>query len=339
MSRVAPWAAALILIAAGVVIGLQGRSAEKDSAQPGLSADEEKRCRELLADRGQAWWKGHRLPMPASVQIVYKPADQMGSFDQPPVACPVMPVEVARGLLKGISLPADHPLANRPVRLVDMRLRSRHLVEHIPGSVSVPFNRMQEGLKSGALAGLDRRTIVLLYGDVYPHYDATAPFRVENFEAYYALEGGLKAWKARGYPVESNTAVAEYLKSLESERVVGNDPPSSDPADIGPAALKALLDQGLQPLIVFVGDEATYRVGHLPGAIRVTQGQVKERFEKEPRDRMIVVYCGCCEGSAKGLSGIAVESLRAMGFTRLFHLFGHLKGWKDQGYPLERSEN
>ena len=232
-------------------------------------------------------------------------------------------------------MPADHPFQGRPVRLIDMRLRSLHLKEHIPDSLNVPYNRMAEAFSSGALKGVDPRTIVILYGEVYPHFDATAHFRVEKFEAYYCLEGGLEAWKDKGYPVTANPAVAEYLGALEGEKVVGGQNASSDPADVGPAALKALLDQGVDPLVIFVGDRATFNVGRLPKAERVTLEELNARFEKEPKDRLIAVYCGCCEGSAKGLSGIAVERLRQMKFTRLLHLSGHLKAWKDAGYPIE----
>jgi rhodanese-related sulfurtransferase len=216
-----------------------------------------------------------------------------------------------------------------------MRLRSRHLVEHIPGSVNVPWSRMADALKSGALRGTDPGTVVILYGEVYPHFDATAPFRVEGFDAYYCLEGGLNAWKAKGYPVDTSAPVADYLRALEDEKVAATGPESLDPANIGPAALKSLLDQGVDLLIVFVGDELTYKAGHIRGAVRVPPDQILARFEKEPRDRLIAVYCGCCVGSAQGLSGMAVQQLRRMKFTRLLHLDGHLKAWRDQGYALD----
>lgn len=340
MARIAPWAAALLLIAAGLAIGLKGRLGKKPD-QPGVRLEDksgtsdEDRVNELLADRTRPWWQGHKLPMPSRTQLNYVAPDKMGSFNDPPIACPVMPLELARSLAKGRGIPDDHPLGGRPVRLIDMRLRSLHLLEHIPDSVNVPYNRMAESLKSGDLAKLDLRTVVIVYGDVYPHFDATAPFRVGRFEAYYCLEGGLAAWKARGYPVASNGPLAEYLDALNSEKVVGSAPGAPDPADIGPAALKTLLDLNVKPLVVFVGDEATFNAGHIPGAIRVTLDDLPARFEKEPTDRLIAVYCGCCEGSAKGLSGIAVEKLRQMKFTRLLHLSGHLKAWKDQGYPLD----
>lgn len=335
MGRIVAWAAVAAVIVAAVAIALQGKP-RPSSDNAAFSEADEKRAAELLSDRARPWWQGHKLAMPALHQVNYLPPDKMGSFAEPPAGCPAMPVELARSLLLGrAKLPSDHPFAGRPVLLVDMRIRSRHLVEHIPDGVNVPYDRMAEALKTGALKGTDPRTVVILYGDLYPHFDATAPFRVEKFEAYYCLEGGMTAWKAKGYPVASNASVSEYLRTLESEKVVGAGAAPPDPADIGPAALKALLDKGLEATIVFVGDERTFAAGRIPGAIRVAQDQVTARFEKEPRDRLIVVYCGCCEGSTKGLSGIAVDDLRKMKFTRLLHLSGHLKAWKDQGYPLD----
>ncbi len=333
MGRKEILAVVAVLVGAGVVIGIRAGGGKIGGPPP--DRIDEARVAELLADRSRPWWQGHKLPMPRSSTLTYTVPEKMGAFPEPPVACPVMPVELARSLSLGrAKLPADHPFQGRPVRLVDMRLRSLHLVEHIPDSVNVSWSRIAASLKSGELRGMDPRTVVILYGDVYPHFDATAPFRVEGFEAYYCLEGGLAAWKAKGFPVVSNVPVADYLRALEMEKVVGFQAASSDPADIGPAALKSLLDQGIDPLIVFVGDEATFRAGHLPNATRVTLDQLPARFEKEPKDRLILVYCGCCEGSAKGLSGIAVEDLRKMKFTRLLHLRGHLKAWKDQGYPV-----
>jgi rhodanese-related sulfurtransferase len=335
MTRIFGWLAVALLAGAALVMALRNRGTTSDIGVPPPAAADAARATEILADKSRPWWKGHKLDLPTPVTIVYAPPEKMGDFAEPPLGCPVMPVEVARHLLAGGKLDGGHPFAGRPVRLIDMRLRSRHLVEHIPGSLNIPLDRMNEALSKGELAGTDPKTLVIIYGDRFPHFNATLPFRFSGFEAYYSLEGGLSAWKSKGYPVTASAPVAEYLKALDSERVVGNEPAPADPADIGPSALKSLLDQGMKPLIVFVGDETTYKAGHLPGAIRVSLEDLKGRFEKEPKDRLIAVYCGCCEGSAKGLSGQAVEQLRRSGFKNLLHLNGHLKAWRDQGYPLE----
>lgn len=334
MSRIVLWIAVAALICVGAWVGLKGKPST--SGEVPWSAADEERVAALLADKTRPWWQGHKIPMPAMHQLLFRSPDKMGTFAEPPAGCPVMPVELARSLAVGKSkLPPDHPFSGRPVRLVDMRLRSLHLVEHIPDSLNVPYDKMAASLNQGELRGADPKTVVILYGEVYPHFDATAPFRVAGFDAFYCLEGGLAAWKAKGYPVSTNASVSEYLRALDSEKVVGIEASPPDPADIGPAALKALLDQGLEATIVFVGDERTFAAGHIAGAIRVAQDQVTAHFEKEPRDRLIVVYCGCCEGSAKGLSGIAVNDLRKLKFTRLLHLAGHLKAWKDEGYPVD----
>jgi len=334
MARKALWAAAAVLIGGAVLIGVAAGTGLIGGSTPAPFDDP--RVAELLADHSRPWWQGHKLPMPREVRIVYAAPEKMGAFAEPPVACPVIPPELARALASGrATLPPGHPFQGRPVRLIDMRLRSRHLVAHIPESVNVPWSRMAAALKSGELRGADPRTVVILYGEVYPHFDATAPFRVEGFDAYYCLEGGLDAWKAKGYPVASSAPVADFLRALEEEKVAVTAPESLEPANVGPAALKALIDQGVDLTIVFVGDELTYKAGHIRGAIRVPSDEIQARFEKEPRDRLIAVYCGCCLGSAQGLSGIAVQQLRRMKFARLLHLDGHLKAWKDQGFPLD----
>ncbi|HEU4334722.1 MAG TPA: rhodanese-like domain-containing protein, partial [Candidatus Eisenbacteria bacterium] len=201
MGRVLAIVAVAVVIAGGLAIALRHKP-QIDSNDPPFSAADESRAAELLADKSRIWWQGHKLPMPAKHTLVFRAPDKMGTFPDPPAGCPVMPVEVARALAAGRArMSGDHPFRGRPVQLIDMRLRSLHLKEHISDSLNVPYNRMAEALKAGALKGLDPRTIVVLYGEVYPHFDATAVFRVEKFEAYYCLEGGLEAWKAKGYPV------------------------------------------------------------------------------------------------------------------------------------------
>ncbi|HTF56849.1 MAG TPA: rhodanese-like domain-containing protein [Planctomycetota bacterium] len=291
----------------------------------------------LLEDRTRPWFQKHEVPTPRIMNTPYAPFEAMGAFADPPVKTPVMPVDLAYHLAMGKkTVPAGHPFQGRPAMLFDMRLKSRHLMESIQGGGHTMWRELPAALKDGALKDLARNTIVILYGEVYPHFEAPFHFRAAGFDAVYCLEGGLKLWKERDFPVESSSSIAEFYRQLESERPIGPAPQAQvEPENIGPVALKNALDLGLKPMIVFVGDAATYAAGHLPGAVRVPQAEVQQRFETEDRDRVIVVYCGCCEGITKGLSGIAVSILRQMGFKRLFHLEGHLKGWREQNLPLE----
>ncbi|HKR55555.1 MAG TPA: rhodanese-like domain-containing protein, partial [Gemmatimonadales bacterium] len=226
---------------------------------------------------------------------------------------------------------------------VDMRIRSLHMLEHLPGSVNLTMSTLPGALKNGPARDFKKNELIIIYGDLYPHFDAPHAFRAAGFDAVYCLEGGMKLWKERGYPVETRPDFAEFGQVLESEKPVAHPGDSStvvDPENIGPMALKTAMDLGLKPMIIFVGDEATYRSGHIPGAIRIAQPDILKRFESESEDRnrLIVLYCGCCEGIAKGLSGTALFQLKGIGYKRLLNLEGHLKAWKDAGLPLVKED-
>ena len=66
-----------------------------------------------------------------------------------------------------------------------------------------------------------------------------------------------------------------------------------DIATIERDALEALLDQGRPPLLVEVLAEPQYRAGHLPGAVNLPLGQLRERAPEllPDKEAEIVVYC------------------------------------------------
>lgn len=70
----------------------------------------------------------------------------------------------------------------------------------------------------------------------------------------------------------------------------------------------------------------------LPGALRISPDELKQRREIIPSDRDIVLYCTCPseETSAK----VALD-LRRLGIRRVRPLRGGLQGWKDAGYPVD----
>jgi rhodanese-related sulfurtransferase len=310
--------------------------------QEGGVTFDESAIRPLLDDRTRPWFQGHKVPTPNVIHLAYVQATAMGAFTDPPAKFPVMPVPLARHLTAGTkTVPAGHPFHGRPALLFDMRLRSLHLLEHIPGSSQTAWRDLNDALTTGPLKDMDRKTVVILYGERYPHFDAPNSFRSRGFDAVYCLEGGLKAWKEKGLPVVSNASAGEYARQLESEHT-GTEKTGEvhqSPENIAPLALMSMMDLGIKPLIVFVGDHPTYIGGHLPGATRVTLEEFPQRFEGEDRNRPILVYCGCCTGMSKGFSGMAIDRLKIMGFKKLFHLEGHLAGWKELGLPLVIGED
>jgi len=117
---------------------------------------------------------------------------------------------------------------------------------------------------------------------------------------------------------------------------------------IQPADLAArLAAKGTPPVILHVGPNVLYRSKHIPGTIYAgfaarPEGleALKTAAQNLPRDREIVISCGCCPWSHCPNVKPAFELLKQMGFTRVKAMFietNFAKDWVDKGYPVESS--
>ena len=106
-----------------------------------------------------------------------------------------------------------------------------------------------------------------------------------------------------------------------------------------PAELKNMLEVAelrgnIPPFIVDLRHPLDYlpdpRV--LPGAVRISPGDIAARSEIIPRDRDVILYCTC--PSEETSARVAKQLLRA-GVHRVRPLRGGFEGWRDAGYPLE----
>jgi 3-mercaptopyruvate sulfurtransferase SseA len=99
------------------------------------------------------------------------------------------------------------------------------------------------------------------------------------------------------------------------------------------------------PAIIHVGPNLLYRGKHIPGAIYAGPASkeagldaLKVAVDKLPRDRAIVVYCGCCPWVNCPNVKPAVEFLQRMGFAHVKAMYvesNFAKDWIDKGYPVE----
>jgi thiosulfate/3-mercaptopyruvate sulfurtransferase len=114
---------------------------------------------------------------------------------------------------------------------------------------------------------------------------------------------------------------------------------------IQPQELAAQLQKGGRPTLIHVGFNVLYRNKRIPksiyaGPASTPQGlaALKAAAGAIPRDRDVVVYCGCCPWDACPNMRPAVELLKQMGFTRVKALYiptSMAKDWFDRGYPAE----
>ncbi len=54
--------------------------------------------------------------------------------------------------------------------------------------------------------------------------------------------------------------------------------------------LKSILDDGQDVVVVDVRSAGSYAKGHIPGAISIPSGEIRERHEELPKSKTIIFY-------------------------------------------------
>lgn len=101
-----------------------------------------------------------------------------------------------------------------------------------------------------------------------------------------------------------------------------------------------------RPIVLHVGFQVLYNGAHVPGAIYAGPASTAAGLEKLrqaaariPRDREVVIYCGCCPMTKCPNIHPAYDALSKMGFRRLRVLnlpddFAH--DWAEKGLPIHK---
>ena len=99
------------------------------------------------------------------------------------------------------------------------------------------------------------------------------------------------------------------------------------------------------PLLLHVGFKPLYRAGAIPGSRYVGPGQrpdgiasLKRAVKSLPKDRGIVLYCGCCPWDHCPNMRPAFKTMHELGFTnvRALYVTKNLDtDWVDKGFPIE----
>jgi len=139
------------------------------------------------------------------------------------------------------------------------------------------------------------------------------------------------------------------LLLLGSAAFAGQPESWSESDLIQPAQLAARLKEpgGTQPLLIEVSFPVLYRARRIPGALfagPTARPQGLELLRKavagQPKDREIVLYCGCCPFEKCPNVRPAFHTLRELGFRRVKVLFistNLVKDWIEKGYPITRA--
>jgi rhodanese-related sulfurtransferase len=104
--------------------------------------------------------------------------------------------------------------------------------------------------------------------------------------------------------------------------------------EMTPKQLKALLDTEKKVIVMDVREENQRAEGEIyaPSTMAITRGNLELEVLNEIKDKnaVIVTYC---RGGSRG--ALAAQTLRKLGFVNATTLKGGLKGWAQEGYPIE----
>jgi rhodanese-related sulfurtransferase len=103
-----------------------------------------------------------------------------------------------------------------------------------------------------------------------------------------------------------------------------------------------------KPLLIQVGSHVLYSQAHIPGSEYIGPASdpaglqhLRSRVESLPRNKFIVIYCGCCPWTHCPNMKPADDALHAMGFTNVKSLYianNFGTDWVDKGYPVAKGD-
>ena len=119
---------------------------------------------------------------------------------------------------------------------------------------------------------------------------------------------------------------------------------------IQPEALVQLLKAGEneKPLILQVGSRVMFSQAHIPGSDYAGPGSqapgiqsLENTVSAVPKDKQIVLYCGCCPWNRCPNVGPAYKRLHDLGFTNVKVLYianNFGDDWVNKGYPAVKGK-
>jgi rhodanese-related sulfurtransferase len=101
---------------------------------------------------------------------------------------------------------------------------------------------------------------------------------------------------------------------------------------------------GDKPLVLQVGSRVLFEQAHIPGSEYVGPAtsdaglqSIRKRVESLPKNKFIVLYCGCCPWSHCPNVKPAFDAMTKHGFTNVKVLYianNFGADWVDKGYPV-----
>lgn len=183
--------------------------------------------------------------------------------------------------------------------LIDLRSKDKAEKEHIKGAVNFPVGddlaatakklskalpSMEDPLHTGRPMKEVRKSRIIYYADNPEIAEQIHRIMRANYwENAYILNGGIKAWKAKGYPVESGPLTTKIL--YKGTTALPGSMPLSKFEEI---ALATPADT----VILDVRSPSEWAsTGIVPGSMTIPIDTMHRRYTEVPKDKKIIVFC------------------------------------------------
>ena len=187
--------------------------------------------------------------------------------------------------------------------IVDVREPAEFALGHPQGALSLPFSR--KGLEERLGILLQPGTpVILITEDPGQAEAALSQLRGGTFPALYVVEGSIDTWYENDLPMEilPEVSVHEISRAVPGGNVV----------------------------VLDVREPVEWEMGHVPGAILISLGALRERIQELPVGIGIAVIC-----EAGVRSSSAASILQAEGFTEVSNVSEGTRGYRKAGLPLD----
>lgn len=185
---------------------------------------------------------------------------------------------------------------------LDLRPPRPFAAEHLPGALTMQFNRADLGDRAELMLPRELRLVVHAEPEPIARV-AVEILREAGFEVLGHLEGGLKAWKEDGRKTET-------LPLIDVD------------------ALHASLGTYV---VVDAREGFEHRHTHIAGALLFPPGDAWQRVDELPARRRLAVVCGDQTRSA-----YVASVLRRRGLDAVL-VMGGMVDWLERGYRVERT--
>ena len=250
-----------------------------------------------------------------------------------------------------ITLDADSlrsEIADRSIRVIDVRRKNDYAQDHIPGSVNLPLADLlsddspERVMKLAGSLGIDDETRVAVYDDTFGALASRVAWTLEylGHSDVMLLDTTYAKWKSLGLETDSDTPQVQsrtHLMNLQPDILATHD------------YLEGA--QGRDNMILIDNRERlNFLEQHIPGAMNLPYRMLATRDHiLRPRDDMrrllgnrgiaddseIITYCG----SVGTLSGLAYYALKSAGLPNARLYVRSFKEWKHLQKPTEKQED